>query len=410
MKIAYIVSRFPIASETFIVRELNALVTEPEPEVLLFSLFPARESFLHPAAAPWLPGLHRPTPAASVGALAWWLCRHPIRLVTVTAAIARAHWRRPRFLVRALATVLVGAALARTLSRLGVDHVHAHFASYPTLAAWVCRRLAGIPYSFTAHAHDIFIDQSFLDRKLDDARFAVAISEYNRAYLGRYVRRPGVPVHVVHSGVEPSYYRYRLREPPAAGPVRALCVATLEEYKGHEVLLEAITGGDGCLRRVELDLVGAGSLRSSLEASATARGLGDRVRFRGTLAERQVAELLEQADVFVLPSLLTGTGRMEGLPVALIEALASGVPVVATNLSGVPELVHDGETGLLAEPGNPASLRKQLARTLDDPASARRRAEAGRRLVEAEFDIERSAGELRQLFLAGAEGPRTRAS
>ena len=184
--------------------------------------------------------------------------------------------------------------------------------------------------------------------------------------------------------------------------MRAVCVASLQEYKGHHVLLEALADGGPVLDRIRLELVGEGPLRGRLEELARRLGIGARVSFRGGLTEPQVAAALDAADLFVLPSVVAANGQMEGVPVALMEALACGLPTVASRLSGVPELVRDGETGVLAEPGDVGSLREALRVTISDPVAARRRAEAGRSLVESEFELRRSAGRLAALF-RGAE-------
>jgi glycosyltransferase involved in cell wall biosynthesis len=157
------------------------------------------------------------------------------------------------------------------------------------------------------------------------------------------------------------------------------------------------------LARLELDLVGGGPLRADLERLVHTLGLAPRVRFHGALTEPEVTELLDRADCAVLASIVARDGQMDGIPVALIEALAAGVPVVATRLSGVPELVRDGETGLLAEPGSVADLRRALRALLADPDGARARAEAGRRLVESEFDVRACAARLAALLRDGAQ-------
>ncbi|MDX6718155.1 MAG: colanic acid/amylovoran biosynthesis glycosyltransferase [Solirubrobacteraceae bacterium] len=407
MKVAYVVSRFPHVTETFVVRELDGVDAAADLELELFSLFPAVDGTLHPAARGWVARLRRGSAWGAAGGLAWWACRRPGALLGAVALVARAFARRPSRLARSLVTVALASGHARTMRKLGVEHVHAHFANYPALAAWTVARLAGPTYSFTAHAHDLFRDQSFLRRLVADARFVVAISDFNRAFLAPY-NPSDTPVHVVHCGVDPAAWPARPRAAPAHGPVRALCVASLEEKKGHRVLLGALAEADGRLRRVELDLVGPGALRAELQALALALGLGDRVRFHGALAEPAVAELLDRADLFVLASVVERSGFMEGIPVALMEALATGVPVVATRLSGVPELVRDGDTGLLAEPGEAASLRAALERAIGDPDGARRRATAGRALVEREFDARAGAARIAELIRAVAPPPARR--
>jgi len=397
MKVAYVVSRFPHVTETFVVRELNGVDAAADLELELFSLFPAVDATLHPSASGWVGRVRRGSAWGALRGLAWWLCRRPRALTGAVAIVVRAFARKPRRLARALVTVAVASDHARAMRRLGVEHVHAHFANYPALAAWTVARLAGPTYSFTAHAHDIFRDQSFLRRLLADARFVVTISDFNREFLARY-NPDGTPVHVVHCGVDPAFVRVRPRAAPAQGPVRALCVASLEEKKGHRVLLRALADGGRSLERVELDLVGPGALRGELEALARDLGLGDRVRFHGALPEPAVAALLDRADLFVLASIVERSGFMEGIPVALMEALAAGVPCVATRLSGVPELVRDGDTGLLAEPGDAGSLRAALERAIGDPDAARRRAAAGRELIEREFDAGACAARIADLF------------
>jgi colanic acid/amylovoran biosynthesis glycosyltransferase len=401
MRLGYVVSRFPHVSETFILRELEALAEDPRLEIELMSLFPAVSSTVHPAAAPWVERLHRPGASEGALALLWWALRRPLRLAAVAGATIRGYARRPRMLARALATLPLAAAHARLVRRGSLEHVHAHYATWPALSAWVCHRLAGVPYSFTVHAHDIFVDQSFLGRRVEDAAYVVAISEYNRRFLANH-RGEATRVEVVHCGIEPDRYRYRPRCPSSSGPVRALCVASLQEYKGHVDLLRAMSGS-AALERLSLDLVGDGELRESLASEAGRLGLADRVVFHGSLPEARVTELLDEADLFVLPSTVAGDGQMEGIPVALMEALACGLCTVATRLSGIPELIRDGETGLLAEPGNPESLRAVLEAALAgaceglDPAAARQ-------AVEGEFDISRSAAALAELLLAGRPG------
>lgn len=397
MRVAYLVSRFPHVTETFIVRELEAVDRDPAIDIELLSLFPTVDPTVHPIAERWTARLRRPTTGESLRAVGWWLLRRPLRFAGAAATVAVGAVRKPGILGRSLVTLPIAAAHARRLHDDPVDHVHAHYATYPALAAWVCHRLTGVGYSFTAHAHDVFVHQEMLARKVADADFVVAISEYNRRFLEPYGGGTATPVEIVHCGIDPDAFEFRPRVPPADGPVRAICVASLQEYKGHAVLLRALAEGGGGLERIELDLVGDGVLRPELERLARELGLADRVRFHGSQTEPRVRELLAAADLFVLPSIVARDGQMEGLPVALMEALASGLFAVSTRLSGIPELVRDGETGALAEPGDAASLADALRRALRDSDEARAR--AGRQLVEREFDIAAS-GERMALLLS----------
>jgi glycosyltransferase involved in cell wall biosynthesis len=403
VRIAYVVSRFPDPSETFVLRELIAVDRRDGVDVELFVLFPPKHVFLQPGAERWVQRAHRSSAARAIAGTLWWLARRPLALTRALVSVLAGHWRSPARLGRALVAFAAAAGHARTMRRLRIEHVHAHFATYPALAAWLAGRLLGVPYSFTAHAHDIYIDQLHLRALVREAKAIAAISEFNRSFLAPYGAGRDTPAQLVRCGVVPSAYEFHPRTPPAEGRVRAICVATLDELKGHAVLLRALASGAPGLERVTLDLVGDGPLEASLRAQVAALGLADRVRFHGTQSEDEVARMLAAADVFVLASVVASNGRMDGIPVALMEALASGLPVIASRLSGIPELVRDGETGLLAAPGDAADLARAFQRLLEDPDAAIARARAGRRLIEEEFDIERSAERMLALFGAAAQ-------
>jgi colanic acid/amylovoran biosynthesis glycosyltransferase len=296
VRIAYIVSRFPDPSETFVLRELNAVERRDGVEVELFALFPSKSSFVHPDAVRWVERTHRVSLAASGAATLWWLARRPLRLTRALLSVLAGHWRSPRRLSRALVACAAAAAHARTMRRARIEHVHAHFATYPALAAWLAGRLLDIPYSFTAHAHDIYIDQLHLKTLIGEAQAVAVISEFNRAFLAPYGAGGDTPVYLVRCGVKPAAYAFRPRVLPAEGPVRAICVATLNELKGHTVLLDALAGSGPELARVQLDLVGSGPLEAPLRAQATRLGLDERVRFHGTCSEHEVARMLDIAD------------------------------------------------------------------------------------------------------------------
>ena len=277
-------------------------------------------------------------------------------------------------LVRALATVPLAAAHARRFERDGIEHVHAHFASYPTLAAWIAHRLADVPYSFTPHAHDLFVHQSMLARKAADAAFVVAISDYNRRFLLEHARGRAPAIHIVHYGIDPGRFAFRVRPEAEGRPPRIACVARLLPYKGHSVLLRAVAGAPPPLAGAELELVGDGPLRAALEAEAAQLGL--RVRFHGSVPEPAVADVLDRADVFALPSIIAPDGDMEGIPNALIEAMAAGLPAVSTRQSGVPELIQRRRDRL----PRGARRRRRAARR---PACARSRSPTRERRATA---------------------------
>jgi colanic acid/amylovoran biosynthesis glycosyltransferase len=342
---------------------------------------------MHPDAQALLPRVHfgAPVSAATLGAQIHWLRRRPLRYTLAWWGAVRGNIRSPGFLCRALVTVPLAAAFARDIERLGVEHVHAHYATHPALAAWVIQRLTGLPYSFTAHAHDLYVDRSMLSEKLARARFVVTVSEFNRRLLERaHPLQSHGKVFVVPTGIDPSSFHPRSR--PAGRRLRAICVASVEPYKGQIYLVEACALVRAAGRDVECVLVGEGPDRKAIERRVAECGLEETVRLEGAQPQQRVSELVATADVFVLPSVVMPSGKMEGLPVAIMEAMAVGTPVIASAISGIPELVVDGVTGLLVPERDPRALARALVRLADDPGLRLRLADAARMQVLGDYD------------------------
>jgi colanic acid/amylovoran biosynthesis glycosyltransferase len=395
-KVLYLVSRFPVVTETFVINEWLALRERFQME--LAALRRSGEAPLHPESRI---GMERVRFLGAVGARALpahlaTLARCPRAYLSTLAAVLRGAVRqRPRSAAKEALVFVQAVPLARRARLEGVDHVHAHFASHPATAAWVVRKIAGVPFSFTAHANDLFMGPSLLCRKVADAEFVIAISSYNADLLAE--RCPGAGrLEVVHCGVDVDRYSWSGARTRRRGLV--LCVASLTRKKGHAYLLDAVAALARDRPEVELELVGDGPERERLERQARALGIGDRVRMLGPLPWEQVRGRLAEASVFALPSVRLPSGRMEGIPVALMEAMASGVPVVSTRLSGVPELVRDEITGLLVEPENAAALAKAIAAILDDDGLASELAAGARELVGGSFNLSREAQRLGDLF------------
>lgn len=403
MKIAYIVSLFPKLSETFILREMEALRRRGH-EILVVSLKRQREPVRHAEADAFLASLiHAPSPVASLGAWVGYRARRPSAALQVGFRTLAAHGAHPLPLAKALPLVPVGAALARRLAAERVEHVHAHWATYPAQVAWAVHHLEGIPYSITAHAHDIFLPNPMLGVKIRDSLFTATISEFNREWIVKSCgREAAARLQVVRCGVPLEQFPFR---PPggAAGPV--VSVGRLVDYKGFATLIDAM----GLLRERGRDLscriVGDGPLMGRLRDRIRTRGLEGRVELMGARSQEEVRELLSRAGLCVLASQRGGDGQMDGIPVVLMEALALGVPSVSTRISGIPELIEDGVTGLLAPPADPRALASAMERVLDDPELAGRLAAGGRRRVEKDYDLEVNAGRLLDLIRRRPEEP-----
>ena len=399
--VLYVASRFPRVTETFVVNEWLALSGRFQME--LAALRRTREAPVHPESrramtrVRFLDALRPQT----LGAHAFWIAHRPRAYLSVLADVLRGSLRASIADTAKTAVVFAEAvALARMAARDGVAHVHAHFANHPATTAWIVHRLTGVPFSFTAHANDLFVAPALLERKAADARFVIAISEYNRRLL--LDRCPSARVEVVHCGVDPE--RYAPQPLEVRDRDRIVCVASLSPKKGHVHLIDAVALLAEGHSSIGLDLVGDGPERDRIVGRARDRGVAHRVRLHGARSSEDVRAALVGARVFALPSVRLRSGRMEGIPVALMEAMASGVPVVASRLSGIPELVEDGVTGLLVTPGEPSALAAAMARILDDDALAAELARSARERVERSFSLAGEAERLGDLFAESIAG------
>ncbi|MFQ3684350.1 glycosyltransferase [Roseiflexus sp.] len=397
--VAYTMSRFPKLTETFILIEMLELERQGL-RVEIFPLIRECANVQHADAQAMVERAHycrlfsRPTLDAQI----YWLMRRPAVYVRAWWRAIRGNLSSPKFLSRALVVVPKAAYAARRMVELDVDHLHAHYATHPALFAYVVNMLTGIPYSFTVHAHDLYVERPMLGEKIAAARFVVAISEFNRRMMiDLYGPIAEERVVVVHCGVDPALFRPRERT-SRSDIFTIVCVASLAGYKGQRYLIDA------CARLRDQNvpfrclLIGEGEDRPRLETQIRDLNLEGHVVLMGALPRHQVSEALQQVDVMALPSVVMPNGKMEGIPIALMEALAAEIPVVATAISGIPELVRDGETGLLVPERNAAALADALMRLYADPDLGRRLAAAGRELVVREFNLEHNAAQLCRLF------------
>ena len=397
-RIAYLVGRFPKLSETFVADEMDALERQGV-GIELYALLPGRDPVAR-ASTLRDPIIAGPPSPRFVAALGYWLLRSPRRLLGTCLLALLRHRDSPRRLAQSVFTVTAALVLAKRMRGGRVEHVHAHFATHAALAAWVIHRLTGIPYSFTAHADDVFVRHPMLEEKVREAAFVVTVSEFNRRFLLRELGESArARLRVVHCGVATDTFapaRVAAREPDA--PFTILCVGRLEEKKGQRLLLEACRRLDERGLVFRCQLVGEGREHEALHRLRETLGLGNRVELLGARPREQIRDLLARADVFVLPSVVLPGGRAEGIPVALMEAMAMQRPVVSTRTSGIPELVEDGCTGTLVDPGDPDALAEALFAVHTDPERAARLAREGRRVVCERFDLHRNARRLRRVF------------
>ena len=397
---AYVLKMYPRFSETFIVNELLALEAAGE-QIDIFSLRPPNDGRFHESLA-------------EVRAEVTYLRCSGVRAADVWATLGAARAELPgltgcldELLDVAVVDALQSVEVAVQLRRRGITHVHAHFGSVATTVARLAARLAEVPYTFTAHAKDIFhedVDPLDLRRKLAEAAAVVTVSEFNLAHLRASFGSDADRVVRLYNGLD--LERFGFADPAARPPV-IVAVGRLVEKKGFDDLLEAVglLVRDG--RSVRLELVGTGPCQLALHAQVARLGLHEHVVLHGALPQSRVREVVRSAAAFAAPCVVAADGNRAGLPTVLLEAMALGTPVVGTPVTGIPEVVRHDDTGLLVPERDPQALAAALADLLDDAALRTRLAGRARLLVEAEFDVHRQAGRLRELFagrpaLAGA--------
>jgi glycosyltransferase involved in cell wall biosynthesis len=400
--IAYIVKAWPRLSETFILNEIISL----ERRGVSIRIFSVRERDPGPAHSKVAQVRAEVTYLAS---LANWkrtipanvrtLCRQPGRylrvlLQAIKVNVIRHHRFGPPW------HFFEAAYLADILFREPVDHLHAHFASTPALVAMYTHRLCGISYTFTAHAKDIYVtDPEVFRTKLEEARAVVTCTRYNRRFLSKqYGPLCDGKVHSIYHGLDVAQFNFR--PPPKADSEEPmiLSVARLVEKKG---LGNLIAAADILRRRgrvFHVEIIGSGPHREALKAQAKRLRLTDRVRLPGAQAHDVVCLAYQRASVFVLPCVIASNGDRDGIPNVLLEAMASGVPVVSTPVSGIPELIESGLDGLLVPPNDPAALAEAIDKLLASQELRESLARAARAKIESAFSLDASAERLLALF------------
>lgn len=401
--VGYVLRKFPVLSETFILNEILSLEELGVP-IHIFALEPGRDPRFHEGIA------RLKAPISYLPGVFDWRV-----LVRQNRRLARRHPRRYR---RELVSVLSRANrrllwrflqagyVADRARRLGIACFHAHFANRATTVSYYASRLLRLPYSFTAHAFDIFGDHDFevLATKMHAARRVVTVSRYNVDYLGS--RTAGRPTNLtlVRNGIDLDQFS-PAAVPPPVEPFTILAVARLIEKKGLDVLIAAC----GELRDRGHDfrcrIVGKGLLRAQLEELIRELDLTDRVELLPPHTQSEIVDRYREAHVLALPCVVAGDGNRDGLPVSIVEALACGVPVVATPVTGIPEAVTDGVNGLIVPEGDSVALAVTLESLLADRERLAALRQAARPSVVERFDRRRTALRLRDVLVPTASLP-----
>jgi glycosyltransferase involved in cell wall biosynthesis len=383
--IAYLLAEFPSRTETFILKEVIS-VGKSFP-LFIFALKNGIEK-----TGVLLPEL----PEAKIQYIPKWTSWKMMLFFPVTQLFSFRDGIRLN--LRRIKLQWTGNYIAGQIRQLPVRHIHAHFAGYPAEIARYVSETVGIPFSFTAHAHDIYVHPCNPEAKIKAASFVSTCTEYNKKWMNRLAPTAQNKIHLIYHGVDLDKWPYQPPLPVAKEAVRILSIGRLVEKKGFLYLLDAIRQLKEKGYRVQLSIVGEGKEKRKLDDYCRRHDLRASVHFPGWQTPEQIRQWHDRSDIFVMPSIITGNGDRDGIPNVILEAMATGLPVISTSISGIPEVIQHHYNGLLVSEKNSAQLYQSISYLTDHPGLRVQFAENARRTVEQRFDHRQGNARLKELF------------
>ena len=398
--IGYVLKMYPRFSETFVVSEILAREAQGE-RIVIFSLRPCTDARFHPELARvQAPVIHIGRPSSSTRL--WTALAQGAADPQLAQGMSEV---LPELLQHGHDDAVQAVEVARQARAHGVTHLHAHFASVATTVARLAGRMAGLPYSFTAHAKDIFhedVQEEDLRRKLADAHHSITISGYNLEHLLTRFPESTQTLRLVRNGLDLDRFPFQPRQHtqnPDDGPARLLAIGRLVEKKGFSLLVEAVHRLRERGVEVTAEIAGDGPLAPELRAQIESLGLQEHITLLGPITQAQVTELLGTRDLFVAPFVVGSDGNADGLPTVLLEAMARGLPCVAADVTAVGEVVQTGRTGWLVPTGDVEALTEAIAEAVRPGTDHAELAAHARTQVEELFDSRGQAARLAELVV-----------
>jgi colanic acid/amylovoran biosynthesis glycosyltransferase len=390
-EVAYLFERFPSFGQTFCYRE----VAELERQGTAVHVFSIRRTTGEPEQD-WDPRLvervHYLPEEKPLVAEVDRILKTKAASDRVRAAVEK--WGRQSDFLRLYQAIYVGVRLQEK----GLRQVHAHFAGMATRTAWWINEFFGVPYSFTAHANDIFAPRDFvvsLAKLIDRAAAVVTVSDYAVDLLRKRFPESAGKIQRVYNGIDLA--RFSVSDFAGSRP-EIISVGRLIEKKGFGDLISACALLRSRDRSFRCSIIGEGPLEESLRTQVAASGLETCVELAGPRTQTEIAGRLAHATVFALPCTHEADGGMDNLPTVIMEAMAAGLPVISTPLGGIPEMVESGVTGELVPERDPTAFADAVEQMIENPERARRLGERGRQIAREKFSVEQSVRQLRALF------------
>jgi glycosyltransferase involved in cell wall biosynthesis len=415
-RIAYVVRSFPRLSQTHILNEIRRL-EQLGHEIQIFGMVPSGEKVVQKELADVKSSteflddsLRRPLTVVARNHFDVFR-HHPIRYAgTAWYLLRRRNLTAGYTTTTRLACFKQAVYLAGRLQDGdaedggGVDHVHSHFAHDPTLIALLVSRLTGIPFSFTAHARDMYqIPRSSLAQRIEQSSAVVTICQANIDYMKQVVPEAKDKFRLIHTGIDTHAFRPSIRARQPGGPPLIVSVSRLVAKKGLLDLLGALKVVKTHGRRFRCVIYGDGPMHEELVSGISELGLEDEVELAGATTLAKLRGVLPLADIFALTPFVTNDGDREGIPSSILEAMACGLAVVTTPVGGISEAVDDGVTGLVAEPHDVDGIARRIESLLDDDTFRLRLGANAREAIVRELGAEVVASQLAAVF--GAARP-----
>jgi glycosyltransferase involved in cell wall biosynthesis len=399
LNVAYVSGTFPQLTQTFVAREIY-WIRRSGVSPHIFSLSRPKQVPIS-RESDELADVHYSRALSKAVFAAQWdaIRRRPRAYFGALFRCVVYSFREPKLLLQALLVFPKSVYFARQMSGLGVQHVHSHFLTLPSIAAAVAAHLLGVTHSVTAHAVGVFSrSPESLKRQLADVSRIVTISTYHRAFIREQLSvSSSEPIEIVHCGIDPADF-VPVPKPEEKTLFSLLAVGRLVEKKGFEYLIDACAR----LRDLGLDfhceIVGGGPREDALRRRIDQHNLQDWVRLMGPLDQDGVLGRFRATDVFVLPCVVAANGDRDGLPVVLMEAMSCGLPVVTTPVAGIVDLVVHDQTGILIGERDVTALVSAITLLRDDPDLRHRLGIAGRALVEEAFNVRDTSADLAGVF------------
>ncbi len=399
-----ILKGYPRISETFISNEI-LLLEQLGFRIRIFSMRSPREPFTH-ASVRRIKARVDYLPETIISLRLPALCGHNLLLAArfprryaAALKIAWRRWRRTRRSATIKHLLQAGYLCHKWLRDSDCVHLHAHFAHSPTSVAFFSHLLSGLPFSFTAHAKDIYTSHPLqLAEKAAAARFITTCTDYNRHYLAGIIDIRRTPIYLAYHGIDVNLFRADEREAGARAPYDILTVARLTPKKGLVTVYQALR----CLKDQGIafrhTLIGDGEQKPEIEALRRRLGLAAETRLLGTRPHEDVRRCFRKADLFVLGCEQAANGDRDGIPNVILESMAMGVPVVATAFSAIPEAIQSAHNGLLVDCTRPDAMAAAMRTALENEPLRRALIANGRETVHRRFDNRALAAELASIY------------